>query len=67
MIPSQATHEVRMFYANDVKPPRKPGAVCNHTWHVDESSRDLEIAVAKKIPYVGRVEWRLTNGEWVEA
>lgn len=68
MIPSNATHEVRMFYGAAADAPKQPGDLALHTWHIGQTSRDMEIAAASSRDDIGRVEWRTVNpqGQWVE-
>ena len=48
---------VRVYYADDVEPPKIPGKLAIETRHADEASRDIEIQVAKSRKDVGHVEW----------
>ena len=47
---------VACYYADDVKPPKRPGELASETVHADEASRDLEVAVAKGRSDIGLVD-----------
>jgi hypothetical protein len=47
---------VRCYYADDVKPPKVPGALAIETVHKGDSSKDIEVAVGHARSDIGRVE-----------
>jgi hypothetical protein len=47
---------VRMYYADDVDPPKTPGALAIETVHRGDSSKDMEVLVANNRPDIGLVE-----------
>lgn len=47
---------VRCYYADDVKPPKKPGDLAIETVHKGDVSKDMEVAVAKARPDIGVVD-----------
>lgn len=47
---------VRGYYADDVKPPKVPGALAFETKHKSETSRDIEVAAARSRADIGRID-----------
>jgi hypothetical protein len=48
---------VRGFYAENVAPPKIPGALAFETKHRTEGSRDIEITAAESRDDIGEIYW----------
>jgi hypothetical protein len=46
---------VRCYYADDVKPPKRPGGLAIETVHRGDHSKDMEVAVAEARDDIGVV------------
>lgn len=54
------------YYANDVKPPKKPGGKAVETVHTDDQSKDLEVKVFEKREDIGHIEVILLRPEYLK-
>lgn len=45
----------RAYYADDVKPPKRPGELAIEVRWATEQDRDMEAALAENRPDIGRV------------
>jgi hypothetical protein len=47
---------VTCYYADNVKPPKKPDELAIRTMHATDSSKDMEVAAGKSRSDIGRIE-----------
>lgn len=48
--------KVSCYYADDVRPPKKPGELAQETIHRDDHTKDVEVHVAKSRIDIGKIE-----------
>lgn len=48
-------YRMRAYYADDVKPPKVPGALAIETQHKTEASLNIEVAAARSRSDIGRI------------